>query len=442
MKSIEHILSSIESKDYTVSVIGLGYVGLPLLLSFHKKGFAVIGIDVSSEKIEMLKRGQSYIKHIDQNEIKELSLSKRVRFSLDISSIVDADAILLCLPTPLNGQKEPDMSYVDNAIKSLIPHVRPGHLIVLESTTYPGATEEHVKVPLEKNTPLRSEEDFFLAYSPEREDPGNSKFSNTNTPKVVSGDGPFALQVATALYKALTKVVPVSNLKTGEAVKLMENIFRSINIALVNELKMIFSVMGINTFEVVNAASTKPFGFMPFYPGPGVGGHCIPIDPFYLSWKAKQFGSRSRFIELAGEINDFMPHYTVENVNKALESHNMNIQGAKILCLGITYKPDIDDMRESPTLHIMRLLRKSSAEVDYYDPYVPEISRLDEYREFDGKSSIKWDQETISSYNLAIIVTHHLSLNYVELEEWCPIIVDTRNIMPPSVSHPRKLWMS
>jgi UDP-N-acetyl-D-glucosamine dehydrogenase len=342
----------------------------------------------------------------------------------------EADALLMCVPTPLNHHREPDMEYVEKTTRTVAEHLREGQLVILESTTYPGTTEDLIIPILEEKSGLKSGEDFYVAYSPEREDPGNPDFNTSKIPKVVGGHGNDALLLACAMYDtAIVQTVPVSNTKTAEAVKLTENIFRSVNIAMVNELKVIYAAMDIDVHEVLDAAGTKPFGFMKFTPGPGLGGHCIPIDPFYLTWKAREVEQPTRFIELAGEINTNMPRYVVQRTLEALNHHKKSLNGSKVLLIGLAYKPNVDDDRESPTYKLMELYEEMGAEVSYYDSYVPEIKPSREYAQYAGRTSIEWDEETISGYDAVVISTNHDNIDYRELAKWSDCIVDTRNAM-------------
>ena len=425
----EHILNKIETKQFTVAIIGLGYVGLPLLLTFANRKFRTLGIDIDPDKLEKLSSGKSYLKHISNESIQQLNTTSTNLFTNDFSKVKEADAIILCVPTPLTKHREPELKYIINTCHEIAPHLRENQLIVLESTTYPGTTEEYIKPICETFSGLESGKNLFISYSPEREDPGNPDFSTSTIPKVVGAEGNTALEIALALYReAIVEVVPVSNLKTAEAVKLLENIFRCVNIALVNELKVVFNEMNIDINEVIDAAKTKPFGYMPFYPGPGLGGHCIPIDPFYLTWKAREYGINTRFIELAGEINTSMPQYVIRKLQEALNQKQTPLYGAKVLCVGLAYKPDVTDTRESPALTIMELLAKQQASVDYYDPYVPLISAMREHQQLVGKHSIEWKKELIASYDAIVIITNHSSINYQELLDWNSTIIDTRNV--------------
>src|SRR4029079_6668608 len=355
-----------------IAVIGLGYVGLPLSMQFARSCTDVVGIDIDSHKIELLSDGQSYIKHIESQAIAELVGSGKLAVSTDFGLIKQAEAVIICVPTPLTKNREPDISFVLQSGRSIAPYLAKGVLVVLESTTYPGTTEDELRVVLEEGAGLRAGVDFHLAFSPEREDPANGQSNVKKIPKVVGGYTPACLNKAVALYsRAIDTVVPVSSCRVAEATKLLENIFRGINIALVNELKLVYGAMGIDIWEVIEAAKTKPFGFMPFYPGPGLGGHCIPIDPFYLTWKAREYGKHTRFIELAGEINTAMPEYVVHRVGDALNHHRKAVNGSRVLVLGLAYKPDVDDERQSPSYTLISLLTERGAEVEYYDPYVP-----------------------------------------------------------------------
>ena len=415
-------------RDASIGVIGLGYVGLPLVGAIAASGFKVVGFDVDPEKVALLNAGRSYIRHIPNAMIGGLVAEGRFRAVTNFSEIASVDAVLICVPTPLTRHREPDLSYIVGTTEAIAPHLRHGQLIVLESTTYPGTTRE-VMLPILERGGLRSGVDFFLAYSPEREDPGNTQFSTTRIPKVVGGDGPDALRVVSALYdQFVTGTIPVSSTETAEAVKLTENIFRAVNIALVNELKVIYDAMGIDVWEVIKAASTKPFGFMPFYPGPGLGGHCIPIDPFYLTWKAREYDISTRFIELAGEINTAMPRYVIERLANALnERFGKGIKGARVLILGLAYKKNVDDIRESPTLKIMELLGGRGASVDYHDPYVAEIPRSREHPEFAGRRSVPLTPESLGTFDVALICTDHDGVDYRGVVEHCSLVIDTRN---------------
>ena len=413
-----------------IAIIGLGYVGLPLSLQFARSGVNVLGIDTDQLKIASLSRGESYIKHIEAAAIQEQVRANRFEASDDFARLREVEAILLCVPTPLNKNREPDISYILATGRAIAPHLQRGTVVVLESTTYPGTTDEDLLGVIEEGSGMKAGIDFHLAFSPEREDPGNPQSVVSTVPKVVGGLTPACLEKAMALYaRAIQTLVPVSSCRVAEATKLLENIFRSVNIALVNELKVVYDAMGIDVWEVINAAKTKPFGFMAFYPGPGLGGHCIPIDPFYLTWKAREFEMNTRFIELAGEINSAMPDYVVNRVGEALNSLRKAVNGSRILILGLAYKPNVDDDRESPSYRLLEKLKEQGAEMAYHDPYVPVIRLTREHPHWAGAESVTWNRETISSFDVVVIATAHACLDYAELAEWAPCIVDTRNAM-------------
>jgi UDP-N-acetyl-D-glucosamine dehydrogenase len=424
-----------------IAVIGLGYVGLPLSFQFARKGVTVLGLDIDTAKVDALNQRRSYIKHISSETVAEIVGSGAFSASTDFSRISEVTAIIICVPTPLNKNREPDISYILDTGKSISRYLRKGMLVVLESTTYPGTTDQDLREVLEIGSGLEAGRDFHLAFSPEREDPGNPDSKVATIPKVVGGYTPECLDKAVALYsKAVKTVVPVSSCRIAEATKLLENTFRSINIALVNELKVVYSAMGIDVWEVINAAKTKPFGFMPFYPGPGLGGHCIPIDPFYLTWKAREYGQHTRFIELAGEINTSMPAYVVHRVADALNDRQKALKGSSILVVGLSYKPNVDDERESPSYVLMEMLSERGAKVAYYDPYVPVIKPTREHAHWAGTKSVEWDHKAISGFDLALIATNHACINYKELAAWSPCIVDTRNAMAGIVTVPGHVW--
>lgn len=413
-----------------LAVIGLGYVGLPLALQFAKNGITVLGLDIDQAKVDAINAGQSYIHHIESDTVAEQVSAGRLSASVDFARISDCDSVVICVPTPLSKNREPDISYIIKTGEAIAPHLRPGTLVVLESTTYPGTTDEDLRSVLEARSGMIAGQDFHLAFSPEREDPGNPNSKVAHIPKVVGGLTPACLEKATALYEqAVERVVPVSSCRAAEATKLLENIFRSVNIALVNELKVVYAAMGIDIWEVIEAAKTKPFGFMPFYPGPGLGGHCIPIDPFYLTWKAREYGQATRFIELAGEINTSMPRHVVRCVMDALNGIEKSLRGSKVLIVGLAYKANVDDMRESPSFTLMDLLTDSGALVSYYDPYIPVITPTREHPHWIGTRSVEWAQETISSFDLVLISTAHGNVDYAELSTWSQLILDTRNAM-------------
>lgn len=417
-----------QARDLTIGVIGMGYVGLPLAEGFIGKGFKVLAFDPDETKVTALQDGRSYIKHISDARVAAMGATGRLEATADETRLAMADALLMCVPTPLNVHREPDLSFVADCAAMIARHLRRGQLVVLESTTYPGTSEELIRPILEAATGLKSGTDFAIAYSPEREDPGNIDFGATTIPKVVGADTDAERRMAIAVYAPLTKVVPVSDLKTAEAVKLTENIFRLVNIALVNELKVVFESMGIDIWEVIDAAKTKPFGYMPFYPGPGLGGHCIAIDPFYLTWKARAHGEATRFIELAGDVVAALPRRVVEAVAESLSSRQGKaVNGARILVAGLAYKKNVDDMRESPSLHVIRLLRERGAQVDYYDPHIPVAPDNGEHPEVAGMVSIGWDEEVLATYDCAVICTDHDLVDYATLTRLVPLVVDTRN---------------
>ena len=421
----DFLLRKIREKSASVGIIGLGYVGLPLVKEFHRAGFNVTGFDIDPQKVEMLNNGKSYIRHIPSESIKNLTGDGRFNATTDFTNLKDKDCIIICVPTPLNKNREPDLSYVFNTTKTIAEHLRKGQLIILESTTYPGTTDEDMKKILEE-TGLKAGKDFYLAYSPEREDPANKDFTTYKIPKVVGGFTRNCLKVAKALYDSFViRTVPVSSTKVAEATKLLENIYRSVNIALVNEMKVLFDRMGIDIWEVIDASKTKPFGFQAFYPGPGLGGHCIPIDPFYLTWKAREYGFPTRFIELAGEINTSMPQYVVNKVADALNERGKSTKGSEILILGLAYKKDVDDVRESPSLELIELLRDKGAKVDYNDPYVLKTHKM---RHYDLKmSSVPLTEKNLKKYDCVVISTDHSSYDYNFIAKNSRLIVDTRN---------------
>jgi UDP-N-acetyl-D-glucosamine dehydrogenase len=400
----------------TVAIIGLGYVGLPLSLQFAKSGVSVVGLDIDSAKVDAINTGRSYIQHIESSAIQAELNEKRLSASTDFGRIRDVDAVIICVPTPLNKNREPDISYIINTGEKMAPHLHKGILVVLESTTYPGTTDEDLREVLEKGSGLKAGTDFHLAFSPEREDPGNPNSKVAKIPKVIGGYTPACLEKAKSLYsRAIETIVPVSSCRAAEATKLLENIFRGVNIALVNELKVVYAAMGIDVWEVIKAAKTKPFGYMAFYPGPGLGGHCIPIDPFYLTWKAREYGQNTRFIELAGEINTAMPEYVVNRVSEALNSRRKPVNGSKVLVVGLAYKPNVDDDRESPSYHLLELLQHRGAQVSYYDPHVPVIRPSREHSRWAGTRSVTWTRDVISQFDAVLIATAHDAVNYKDL---------------------------
>lgn len=424
-----------------IAVVGLGYVGLPLSLQFARSGVPVMGLDIDPAKVQALRAGKSYIQHIPDTAIAEQVQAGRLTATTDFSQVREVAAVIICVPTPLNKNREPDISYILKTGEAIAPHLQPGTLVVLESTTYPGTTDEDLREVLERGSGLKAGTDFHLAFSPEREDPGNPQSVVARIPKVVGGLTPACLEKAKALYsRAIQTLVPVSSCRAAEATKLLENIFRSVNIALVNELKVVYSAMGIDVWEVIHAAKTKPFGFMAFYPGPGLGGHCIPIDPFYLTWKAREYGQSTRFIELAGEVNTSMPLYVVHRVADALNARKKPVNGSRILVLGLAYKPDVDDDRESPSYVLMDLLQARGAEVAYHDPHVPVIRPGREHAHWAGRRSVPWTRESIGAFDLVLIATHHRAVNYAELAEWAACIVDTRNALAGLPTRPGQVW--
>ncbi|MDP3850156.1 MAG: nucleotide sugar dehydrogenase [Luteolibacter sp.] len=424
-----------------VAIIGMGYVGLPLSLQFAGSGVRVLGVDIDDAKVDRINRGESYIKHIGSDKIAAMRDAGMFRATSDFSEIAGVSAVIICVPTPLSKNREPDMSYVLDTGRAIAPHLAEGTLVVLESTTYPGTTDQDLRQVLEKASGLVAGQGFHLAFSPEREDPGNPASRVGEVPKLVGGFSPVCLEKAMQLYgRSLKNLVPVSSCRVAEAAKLLENIFRSVNIAMVNELKLVYAAMGIDIWEVIAAARTKPFGFMPFYPGPGLGGHCIPIDPFYLTWKAHEFECATRFIELAGEVNTAMPGYVVDRVGEALNASRKAVNGAKVLVLGLAYKPDVDDERESPSYRIMELLKRRGAEVFYHDPHVPVIGMTREHAEWAGTRSVEWDERTISAFDLVVIATAHSCVDYRQLADWSPCIVDTRNVMADLATVAGQVW--
>jgi UDP-N-acetyl-D-glucosamine dehydrogenase len=424
-----------------IAVIGLGYVGLPLSMQFARSCTDVVGIDIDPDKIKLLSSGQSYIKHIDSQAIAELVTSGKLAVSTDFSLIKQTEAVIICVPTPLTKNREPDISFVLQTGRSIAPYLTRGVLVVLESTTYPGTTEDELRVVLEEGAGLKAGADFHLAFSPEREDPANGQSNVKKIPKIVGGYTPACLKKALEVYsRAIDTLVPVSSCRVAEATKLLENIFRGINIALVNELKLVYGAMGIDVWEVIEAAKTKPFGFMPFYPGPGLGGHCIPIDPFYLTWKAREYNQHTRFIELAGEINTRMPEHVVHRIGDALNAEGKSVKGSTILVLGLSYKPNVDDERNSPSYVLMDLLEQRGAKVAYHDPYVPVIKPTREHSQFAGRRSVAWSRAAIESFDVVVIATNHSCINYHELADWAHCIVDTRNAMATVASAHGKVW--
>jgi UDP-N-acetyl-D-glucosamine dehydrogenase len=426
-----------------IAIVGLGYVGLPLSLQFARSDTHVLGLDIDEAKVKSLLAGRSYIKHIESSAIAEAVKAGRFSASSDFSRVKEVEAVIICVPTPLNKNREPDISYILDTGRSIAPHIQKGLLVVLESTTYPGTTDEDLRRVLEEDSGLKAGVDFHLAFSPEREDPGNANSKVALIPKVIGGLTPACLERAKAVYgRAIKTLVPVSSCRVAEATKLTENIFRSVNIALVNELKVVYTAMGIDIWEVIDAAKTKPFGFMPFYPGPGLGGHCIPIDPFYLTWKAREYVQNTRFIELAGEINSAMPEYVILQVVAALNDRRKSLNGSKVLVVGLAYKADVDDDRESPSYVLMTLLKERGAQVSYYDPYVPVIRMTREHPQWAGVKSIAWEAGTIKDFDLTLIATKHAAVDYAALAQWADCIVDTRNAMAGLATRPGQVRKS
>ncbi|MEB8430932.1 nucleotide sugar dehydrogenase [Cocleimonas sp. KMM 6892] len=425
MKTKTDLISKLNNKTATIGILGLGYVGLPLLIRYAEVGFKVIGIDIDQDKVSALNEGKSYIEHIPSSEIQS-SLKKGFEATTDFSRATEADTLILCVPTPLNKYREPDLSYVTDTADAVIPYLRKGHVLSLESTTYPGTTEEEL-LPRMESTGLKVGKDIFLVYSPEREDPGNPDFTTHTIPKVVGGHTDACMEVGTAIYQpAIDQIVPVSSTKAAEMTKLLENIHRSVNIGLVNEMKIVADRMGIDIHEVIRAAATKPFGFTAYYPGPGLGGHCIPIDPFYLTWKAREYGLNTRFIELAGEVNTNMPRWVIGKLMDALNDREKSIKGSKILVLGIAYKKDVDDMRESPSVELMELLEAKGAIVEYTDPHVPVFPKMREHH-FDLES-VNLTPEKITEYDVLLLATNHAKFDYAMLKNNAQLLIDTRGV--------------
>jgi UDP-N-acetyl-D-glucosamine dehydrogenase len=430
MTHLDTLKAKIETKLVVAGIIGLGYVGLPLMRSICGSGIKVIGFDIDPAKVASLSKGESYLNTVKSEWIKPHIASGMFEPTTDFSRLGEPDVLIICVPTPLDDHREPDLSFVVDTAKAIAKTLRPSQVISLESTTYPGTMNGDVK-PILEETGLKSQNDFYLVYSPEREDPGNKNFETSTIPKVVGGDGPDACAIGTLFYSQfITKVVPVSSAEAAEAVKITENIFRAVNIALVNELKVIYDRMGIDVWEVIEAAKSKPFGFMPFYPGPGLGGHCIPIDPFYLTWKAREFDAPTRFIELAGEINTAMPRYVSEKTAEALNKKSKKaMNGSRLLMIGVAYKKNINDQRESPAFPLMELLEEQGASVDYYDPFIPEITPIRRHPTLSGRKSISWDKEKLSTYDAILIVTDHDGIAYDEIAAKGKLVIDSRNAL-------------
>jgi UDP-N-acetyl-D-glucosamine dehydrogenase len=417
----------IESSQAVIGVIGLGYVGLPLLAAFHRAGYRVIGFDKDPKKIDALGRGENYLGHLGESLVRDM-VGERFRATSDSSAMGDCDVLLSCVPTPLGQHLEPDLTYVANSAADIAKTLRSGQLIVLESSTYPRTTRE-IMLPQFEAKGLTLGEDFFVAYSPEREDPGSKTHDTTTIPKLVGGVTPEAGELAVQLYRtAIRQVIPVASAEVAEAAKILENVYRAVNIALVNELKVILTAMDVDVWEVIDAAATKPFGFQAFYPGPGLGGHCIPIDPFYLTWAAREHGQTTRFIELAGQINHHMPDFVVQRCLLALNEHGKAAKGAKVLVLGLAYKPDIDDVRESPSFKLIEQLRRLGAEVDYHDPHVPATHAMRHYPDLPPMASIELSDAALAGYDLAIVATHHSAYDWNHIAQHAKLIVDTRGV--------------
>ena len=425
INDIDEVLQRIRSRQAHIAIIGLGYVGLPLALRFSEAGFNVLGIDVDDKKVDAIDNGISYIKHLGSDAVRKAK-EQGLKATTDFSLVTEIDVLIICVPTPLNKYREPDLSFVINTVDALLPYLHQGQMLSLESTTYPGTTEEELKPRIE-STGLVVGEDVYLVYSPEREDPGNPNFSTQTIPKIVGGHTKNCLEVGVALYKqVIDEVVPLSSTKAAEMTKLLENIHRAVNIGLVNEMKIIADKMDVDIYEVIRAAATKPFGFVPYYPGPGLGGHCIPIDPFYLTWKAREYGLHTRFIELAGEINSHMPEWVVEKISEALNEREKSIKGSKILVLGISYKKNIDDMRESPAVELMDILQRKGAVISYSDPWVPVFPKMREYTF--NLSSVELSPEQVALYDLVLVATNHDDFDYDMIKDNAMLIVDTRGV--------------
>ena len=427
---MEKLIERLESKQAHLGVIGLGYVGLPLAVSYAKAGFQVTGFELDENKVAALMRGESYIIDVPQADIREVVKAGRFLATTDMSKLQNVDSVNICVPTPLGKTRDPDISYIQASVNAIVPRLHRGMVIILESTTYPGTTEE-VILPLLSAGGMEVGKDFFLAFSPERVDPGNPHFNTINIPKVVGGVTPQCTRVASALYgQVMETIVPVSSVRVAETVKLLENTFRSVNIALVNEIALMCSALDIDVWEVIDGAATKPFGFMPFYPGPGLGGHCIPIDPFYLSWKAKLAGSEARFIELAGQVNGYMPKHVLQLITRGLNDHSKAVRGSQVLVVGVAYKGGIDDVRESPALDIINMLADLGAEVAWYDPHVPSLQLSRPSRKLEN-----WSQESLAVFDAAVIVTPHPGVEHSLLIDAGPVIIDTRNALKGHISN-------
>jgi UDP-N-acetyl-D-glucosamine dehydrogenase len=424
-----------------IAVVGLGYVGLPLCLQFARNDVTVLGLDVDLAKVTAINTGRSYIKHIEAADIAGLVQVGKFEASTDFSRVKEVEAVIICVPTPLNKNREPDVSYVLNSGRAIAPHLANGALVALESSTYPGTTDVDLRRVLEEGSGMQAGVDFHLAFSPEREDPGNPDSKVAKIPKVLGALTPACLEKATKIYsRAIERLVPVSSCRAAEATKLLENIFRGVNIALVNELKLVYAAMDIDVWEVINAAKTKPFGYMAFYPGPGLGGHCIPIDPFYLTWKAREYGQLTKFIELAGEVNTAMPLHVVNRVAEALNAVRKSVNGSRVLLVGLAYKANVDDMRESPTFVLMDELKRRGAIVDYFDPYIPVVTPTREHAHWAGKKSVVWSKDEIAGFDAVVIATAHDNVDFRQLAAWGGLIIDTRNAMSSIATRPQQVW--
>jgi UDP-N-acetyl-D-glucosamine dehydrogenase len=441
--SVDTLISKLEVRGATLAILGLGYVGLPLSAAAHRSGFNVIGFDIDQRKIDLLAKGASPVGTVPNSVVEAMMADGRFLPTSDRAQLGSADVLIICVPTPIDRHRNPDLSYVVATAEIVKSSLRPGQMVVLESTTYPGTTEDVVK-PILESTGLKVGRDFLLAYSPEREDPGNPSFETSTIPRVVGADDPKSRQAAELVYGAIVeKIVPVSSTRTAEAVKLTENIYRAVNIALVNELKLIYAKMDINIWEVIDAAASKPFGFQAFYPGPGLGGHCIPIDPFYLTYKAKEYDVPTRFIELAGEVNADAPREVISALVEALSvRHQKSLAGARILLLGLAYKKNVDDMRESPSLMILETLESRGAKVEYYDPYIPVVPPTREHASLAGRKGIEWSPAVLASFDAALICTDHEAVDYQMLAEHVPLIVDSRNAMARVTSNRERIVLA
>jgi UDP-N-acetyl-D-glucosamine dehydrogenase len=430
------ILERIQNKQAKIGILGLGYVGLPLALNFGRNGHQALGLDIDTKKVDALLASRSYIEHIPSSEIAEMRSKGLLDATTDFSRVAECDALIICVPTPLDAYHAPDLSFVINTVEAALPYLRAGQVMSLESTTYPGTTHEELRPRIEAKG-FTIGKDYYLCFSPEREDPGNKDFPSHKIPKIVGGSTAACLEVGKALYQcAFETIVPVTSTQVAEFAKLLENIYRSVNIGLVNELKVVADKMGIDIWEVINAAATKPFGFKAFYPGPGIGGHCIPVDPFYLTWKAREVGIHTHFIELAGEINESMPSYVIQRTMDALNERKKALNGAKILVMGLAYKSDVDDERESPSFHILDKLLEKGAIAEFYDPHVPVVRPVRQHPAWRGRKSIEWNETNVRHFDAIIISTWHQKFNRSELLQWGDLIIDTRNALAGHTAKP------